>query len=162
MSDVFDLLTKFPVLIGIIIGTFSTVVGSILALITTIITNCSQRRREREQWVREKLQEIYSNCISSLTAWHGSGLPNYEEFPNAVKWLNILLIYHSNISNKDFLTFPEEISLFSSQNWKLLAEKYNNMGLDYNANFIGEPLAATKGLMNRVIKLASVDKRLHG
>ncbi|WP_228013668.1 hypothetical protein, partial [Nostoc edaphicum] len=67
MSDVFDLLTKFPVLIGIIIGTFSTVVGSILALITTIITNRFQRHREREQWVREKLQDIYSNCISSLS-----------------------------------------------------------------------------------------------
>jgi ABC-type multidrug transport system fused ATPase/permease subunit len=117
MSDVFDLLTKFPVLIGIIIGTFSTVIGSILALITTIITNRSQRHREREQWTREKVQEIYSNSIASLTilsANHSLLSLLSKEFANALKWLNILLIYQPQKYKEEFVTLPEEVNLFSS------------------------------------------------
>lgn len=36
------------------------------------------------------------------------------------------------------------------------------MGLDIKASFHGEYFAATEGLLNRIIKLASEDKRLHG
>ncbi|MEH2212085.1 hypothetical protein [Nostoc sp.] len=164
MSELFDLLTKYPVLIAVIVGTISAFVAGVSALTTTVITIRSQRDRERQQWVREKLQEIYSNCISSIEASCAFGLYNPEELLNATKWLNILLIYHSNKYNKEFLSLPEEINLFSIQQWSALLIKYNIMGIELhnNAPSSGEFYIAAKGLQSRIIKLASVDKRLHG
>lgn len=103
MPELFSVLTKYPVFLGIIVGTISAFVGSLSALVTTIITIRSQRDREREQWVREKLQEIYSNCIGSLTILHANTSMNPQEFAEAVRWLNILLIYYSKKYNKGFL-----------------------------------------------------------
>ncbi|MBD2248667.1 hypothetical protein [Nostoc sp. FACHB-888] len=162
MPELFSVLTKYPVFLGIIVGTISAFVGSLSALVTTIITIRSQRDREREQWVREKLQEIYSNCIGSLTILHANTSMNPQEFAEAVRWLNILLIYYSKKYNKGFLNLPEEVALFSSRDWSSLFKNYNNMGLDIKASFHGEYFAATEGLLNRIIKLASEDKRLHG
>jgi hypothetical protein len=161
MSELLSILTKYPVFIAIIVGTISAFIGSLSAIVTTIINIRSQRDGEREQWVREKLQEIYSNCIGSLTILHANTSMNPQEFAEAVRWLNILLIYYSKKYNKEFLTLPEEITLFSNQNWGTLVGKYSNMGLDIKASFQGEYFAATEGLLNRVIKLASEDKRLH-
>jgi hypothetical protein len=45
-----------------------------------------------------------------------------------------------------------------------LAEKYKNLKLYSDIDIVGQAdaLIAVKGLLTRIIKLASVDKRLHG
>lgn len=166
ISRIIDLLTKYPVFIAIAIALLSALVGLISALLTTFISNSSQSDREREKWVREKLQEIYSNSIGSLIALRENiNVQEIEKqhFIEAEKWLDILLIYQSKENKKHFSFFREEVFLFANKQWVTLSMKYEALDISpgINSSFYGERYTAITGIITRVMEIATKDERLH-
>jgi hypothetical protein len=103
-----------PVLIGISVGAISSLIGSFLggsfSLLNTLISNRNLRLIEKEKWIRDNLQLVYSNCITSLSAvsniFVGGGMTKgkeyYETASEASKWLNLLLLYHPSRKTLDY------------------------------------------------------------
>ncbi len=94
-----SLLLTNPVLIGIL-------AGAIGAILSAYVSNAFQERREKKQWVRDKLQEIYTNCIFNLSVAERIYSTSPNERRNALlessKWLSLLLIYHPFRNSKGY------------------------------------------------------------
>lgn len=123
-------------------GLIGASIGALAGLIGSFLSNWYLVRKEREQWsrdkeleyqrwLREKLQEIYSNCIfylsnllgkpTSFTASEeGIMIADKKEkwsddYSQALKWLGLLLVYGSDLQG--FKSFMENYSIFSQSAW---------------------------------------------
>jgi hypothetical protein len=164
MSVSVDFLTKYPVFIGIAIGLVSALVGLLSSLLTTFFSNFSQSDRERKKWVKEKLQDIYSNSIGSLIALRETINPEIEKQHSidAEKWLYLLLIYESTDNKKYFPSFREEVFLFAKKQWIELSNKYIILEINtVNPDIYGQRYHALTGIIIRTMGIAASDKRLH-
>lgn len=114
--------------------------GSVITLLSVLITNGFQIWRDRSQWQkqqelehkkweRDKLLEIYHNCISSITTYlqskrsvtRDSTLPyphnlsggaiTYDSklYAQAEAWLTLLLIYHPAKETQEYIDFENEV-----------------------------------------------------
>lgn len=148
-------------------ATINVLIGSIITLLGVLITNVFQFLRERSQWQkqqelerkrweRDKLLEIYSNCISSITAYlqsrrsvtSHSTLPEpYKRYSGAIvydsklygqaeAWLTLLLIYHPAKETQEYTDFENEFKALERDTKKL------------------------RQLLERVVALARTDSRL--
>lgn len=149
-------------------ATINVLIGSSIALLTVFVTNVfqiwrdrsqwqKQQELERERWKRDKLLEIYSNCISSITAYlqsrrrsvtSGSTLPEpYKRYSGAIvydsrlygqveAWLTLLLIYHPAKETQEYTDFENEVKALERDTAKL------------------------RQLLDRVVALARTDSRL--
>ena len=150
-------------------ATINVLIGSSITLLTVFITNVfqiwrdrfqwqKQQELERQRWERDKLLEIYSNCISSITAYlqskhyvapnpkrpdpfsppsFGGGYAyNSKLCGQAEAWLNLLLIYHPAKETQEYINFENEV--------KALNKTADNLRL----------------LLDEVIALAGTDSRL--
>lgn len=148
-------------------ATINVFIGSGIALLSVFITNGfqiwrdrsqwqKQQELERKRWERDKLIEIYSNCISSITAYLRSGrsvnpdpkLPyppslyggaiahNLELYGQAEAWLYVLLIYHPAKETQEYTDFENEVKELEQAPAKL------------------------KKLLDKVVVLAKTDSRL--
>lgn len=147
-------------------ATINVLIGSSIPLLTVFITNVfqiwrdrfqwqKQQELERQRWERDKLLEIYSNCISSITAYLRSRhyvAPNPKRpYPpslgggfaynsklcgQAEAWLNLLLIYHPAKETQEYINFENEV--------KALDKTVDNLRL----------------LLDKVVALARTDPRL--
>jgi len=127
--------------VALIASTFSfcgVMIGAVISLSVSVFSNWYVSRRQKEQWIRErkaeketwlrnKLQEVYTNCIYYLskegyTGWVSLSLKDVSEieyyklrFEGAKldsenrrelrKWLNLLLLYHPRKDTKEFEDF---------------------------------------------------------
>lgn len=126
-----------PANISFLIGSGTTVLGTLLGVLITngfqIWRDRSQWQKqqelERKRWERDKLLEIYTNCISSITAYLQSGRPSAPDptspFPTglygsgivydsglygqAEAWLTLLLIYHPAKETQEYTDFEKEV-----------------------------------------------------
>jgi hypothetical protein len=91
------------------IGLCGVVVGAAIVAAVNLIGLWHSSRQQKELWareykaeqekaLREKLHEIYINCI------YYAGSAEYRERD---RWLNLLLIYHPNTTNFD--SFLEKV-----------------------------------------------------
>jgi hypothetical protein len=116
LMELNSLLLTNPVLIGLLSGVIGGVVGGSFSLMNTLISTKSQERREKQQWVRDKLQEIYTNCIFNLSLAEREFGSDYKEIENMVresnKWLNLLLIYHPFKKDKKYEELASQLELF--------------------------------------------------
>ncbi|STQ91664.1 hypothetical protein [Iodobacter fluviatilis] len=87
-------------------GLIGAAIGGGVTLIANLISIWQQARSMRnaklaseEAWLREKLHEIYVNCIYFV------GTSKYEE---RNKWINLLLIYHPERSQPTFSEFLDK------------------------------------------------------
>ncbi len=114
-----SLLLTNPVLIGIL-------AGSIGAILSAYVSNAFQERREKKQWIRDKLQEIYTNCIFNLSVAERIYSTSSNERRNALlessKWLSLLLIYHPFRKSKSYGSLVKKIES-SLEIWEILAEQ---------------------------------------
>jgi hypothetical protein len=97
-----------------IIGLIGVFIGGILTLMTPLLSNWLSSKKERElrfyqeesehnKWIRDQLQQVYSNTINCLS---GSVVKGEE----AIKCLNILLIYHPNRDSEEYYNFMDKIN----------------------------------------------------
>ncbi|WP_048065285.1 hypothetical protein [Methanosarcina acetivorans] len=70
-----------------VIGASAVITGSLISYFMQMRGWKEQRELELKKWKRDRLQEIYSNCIQHL--YNG-------EKDEAQKWLSILLIYQED------------------------------------------------------------------
>jgi len=89
-------------------GLIGAAVGGGVTLIANLISTWQQTRSmhhtklaAEEAWLREKLHEIYINCIFFV------GGQNYTE---RAKWINLLLIYYPNRLEPEFATFFDKFN----------------------------------------------------
>lgn len=120
-------------------GLLGAATGAIASLLGSMISNWLLLRKDREQWLRtreaerenwlrEQLQTIYSNCLdylsrlsrrSKLTAEGDAILVQehqrelFTDFAEAQKWLALLLVYHPQRGQKGFDTFRDYVRDFS-------------------------------------------------
>ena len=114
-----------------IAGLIGAGIGAIASLLGSLLSNWLLIKKEREQWLldkqadedtwlRERLQEIYSNCIdflsrinrrSELAAKEGKleailvtehQRELFSDFSEAQKWLGLLVVYHPSNTRDDF------------------------------------------------------------
>jgi hypothetical protein len=123
-----------------LIGLLGAIIGASASLLGTILSNRAtakkeqqlwelNRQKEQDQWTREKLQEIYSNCLSSLAKLfrqseiladgrvvlskeHQREL--FNDYSDAQKWVNLLLVYYPRKGTNDFSTLVRLVNEFSS------------------------------------------------
>lgn len=149
-------------------GTINVLIGSGIVLIGQLINNGfqvwkerfqwhKQQELERQRWERDKLLEIYTNCISKITAYLRSGrsvppdpmLPapatpfgsnaiayNLELHGQAEAWLTLLLIYHPARQSAQYREFEAQVK-----------------SLDQTPTELGQ-------LLDKVVALARTDARL--
>lgn len=124
-----------PALIGLV----GAIIGATASLLGTILSNHAtakkerqlwelNRQKEQEQWTREKLQEIYSNALSSLAKLFRQSeiLVNgqvvlskehqrelFNDYSDAQRWANLLLVYYPRKGTNDFSTLARLIGEFS-------------------------------------------------
>lgn len=122
-----------------LVGLFGAIIGATASLAGTILSNRAtakkeqnlwelNRQKEQEQWTREKLQEIYSNSLSSLAKLFRQSeiLPDgsvvlskeherdfFNDYSEAQMWVNLLLVYHPGKGTKDFSQLVGLIQAFS-------------------------------------------------
>lgn len=122
-----------------LIGLAGAIIGATASLLGTILSNRAtaqkeqrlwelNRQKEQEQWTREKLQEIYSNALSSLAKLfrqseiladgkvmlskeHQREL--FNDYSDAQKWLSLLLVYYPRKGTADFSKLVLLINEFS-------------------------------------------------
>lgn len=148
-------------------ATINILIGSGITLLGVLITNVfqfwrdrfqwqKQQKLERERWERDKLLEIYSNCISSITAYlqsrrsvtSDSRLPEpYNRYGGAIAYnsglygqaeasLTLLLIYHPAKETQEYIDFENELKALDKTPEKL------------------------RQLLDKVVVLARTDSRL--
>jgi len=148
-------------------ATINVLIGSGITLLGVLITNGFQTWRdrfqwqkqqelERKRWERDKLLEIYSNCISSITAYlqskhsvtpdpklpyppslyGGAFAYNSELYGQAEAWLTLLLIYHPAKETQEYTDFENEVKALERDTAKL------------------------RQLLDKVVALARTDSRL--
>ncbi len=121
-----NILLTNPVLIGLLSGAIGGFIGGSFSLLNTWISIKSQERREKQQWVREKLQEIYTNCLFNLSIVEQTIGVHPKEIENAghesSKWLNLLLIYHPFKKDKSYEELANQLQLFleAEKNFRLI------------------------------------------
>ncbi len=124
-----------PATINIFIGSSITVLGVLITNGFQIWRDHSQWQKqqelERKRWERDKLLEIYTNCISSITAYLQSRrfstpvptrspispLPPYSHgivydsglYSQAEAWLILLLIYYPAKEIQEYIDFENEV-----------------------------------------------------
>jgi hypothetical protein len=102
-------IAAFTGLCGVAIGTTASLLTSFLANRYTSRLQRDQwerdRRTEHDKWLRDKLHEIYTNCIYFVQ------VPN--DYVTRSKWLNQLLIYQ--LDTPDFKEFCEKVKVGSVQ-----------------------------------------------
>ncbi|MEM9451515.1 MAG: hypothetical protein AAGA75_23695 [Cyanobacteria bacterium P01_E01_bin.6] len=152
-----------------IAGLIGAFIGAFFGLLGSLLTNWLTLKKEREQWskdkeveqakwLRDKLQEIYSNCIDYLSkVSRGSeissdGTPylkqehvreTFSDFSEAQKWLGILLIYHPDRQSNHYENLYQAITDFSSNPMSHLSGKHHQ-------------------LRETIIELVATDTRIHG
>jgi hypothetical protein len=104
-----------PAIATIIVG----LVGALAVLSGAFLNNYlekgkreEERKFEREKWKRDQLQKIYSNCIENLS------IPS-TDYKSALKWLNILLIYHPDRTGESFSELKQKIDELKSAKQKI-------------------------------------------
>jgi len=151
-------------LIGGVIGAATGLVGSLSTSWLTVRKEREQsmrnREAEQEKWLRERLQETYSNCIdylsrisraseisiesgqlsATLAKEHQREL--FSDYSEAQKWLGMLLVYHPARESNHYEDLYQAITKFSS---------------NQVPNF-----AFAKQLRATIIDLAASDVRLQG
>lgn len=120
-------------------ATVNILLGFGISILTILTTNGFQVWRDRlqsqrqqqlegQRWERDKLLEIYTNCISNITAYLRSGrsVPpdptrpgpatpfgaiayNLELHGQAEAWLTLLLIYHPARESVEYTEFEAEV-----------------------------------------------------
>jgi hypothetical protein len=87
-------------------GLIGAGIGGGVTLLAQILLVWHQDRAMRhskvvaeEAWVREKLHEIYVNCIAYIRT---------QSYAERDKWLNLLLVYHPERTSDDFSKFVEK------------------------------------------------------
>jgi hypothetical protein len=117
---------------------FGLVISTITAIITSLINNWLQERREERQWQRQqklaeqnwqrdKLLEIYMNCIASVTSYLSSGestqasalMPSIpgqsfvkyqgKYIGDLEMWLTLLVISHSGRESPQIQALESEM-----------------------------------------------------
>lgn len=148
-------------------ATINVLIGSGITLLSVLITNGfqiwrdrsqwqKQQALERERWEKDKLLEIYNNCISSITAYlqsrrsvapdpalpypsslYGSAIV-YDSglYGQAEAWLTLLLIYHPAKEAQEYIDFENEVKALDRTPAKL------------------------RQLLDKVVALARADSRL--
>jgi len=91
------------------IGLLGVFLGGLLGLLTPLISNILSARidikkwdldqtSEKNKWLRERMLEIYSNCLESLSS-------RPFDHSKASKWLELLLVYFPNRNSEDYYQF---------------------------------------------------------
>jgi len=121
-----------------IAGLIGASIGAIAGLLGSFLSNWLLIRREREQfireqeaerdrWLRDSLQEIYSNSINYLTIIVNKYAKLPEDVPSSIeeikewaydfseaqKWLGLLLTYHPERNSTEFNSLTQSIVKFS-------------------------------------------------
>lgn len=124
-----------------LIGLFGVLIGSLIGLLSPLITaKADMMKWEREQlskrdeWLRNRLEEIYGNCIEKLSN-------SKEDYTEARKWLSILLIYHQDRNSDDFYELYDRVMSLDTE--PQIKHKF-------------------KELSSNIIEMAAVDSRLVG
>lgn len=157
----------------IFIGIFS---ASATAFITALVSNIFQNTRESKTWLKNQLQNSYSDSIRglstliTLSADHDKNLDFIEKaLVEAKKGLALSIVFMdiSIFDQKIFKDLKNEILVFISGDYKKLMEIYTNQKLKPSARFENTKLknyemyATAKIILKRVIEAASLDSRLH-
>jgi hypothetical protein len=127
-----------PTILAALFTLFGVVIASAVSFLTNWYLSRQQREQwererkaEKEEWLRDKLQEIYSNCIFYLSRETFSRhipVPSREEATieyhklefeskrldvehqkQLQRWLNLLLIYHPRKGTEEFESFLEKM-----------------------------------------------------
>jgi hypothetical protein len=155
-------------LIGAFLGAAATVVVAYIQNKQTIQNQRDQWFRDKdaklEEWQRDKLEEIYGNCLNSLSrilrksGVTAEGKPYiskehiselFDDYTEAQKWLSLLLIHYSSDyikpssgdKDRDFITLKDDIASFSSKDLP--------------------DIEKAKELRASIIEMARKDQRLH-
>ena len=157
----------------IFIGIFS---ASATAFITALVSNIFQNTRESRTWLKNQLQNSYSDSIRglstliTLSADHDKNLDFIEKaLVEAKKGLALSIVFMdiSIFNQKIFKDLKNEILVFISGDYKKLMEIYTNQELKPSARFENTKLpnyemyATAEIILKRVIEAASLDSRLH-
>lgn len=150
-------------LIGAAVGAVSGFAGTLLTSWISLTKEREQSKRntriEKDQWLRDRLQEIYGNClyylskvlmasdisidqgkaVAILSKEHQRNL--FLDYSDAQRWLAMLLVYHPSRGSSEYSMLCHHIEQFSS-------------------NQIPN-LAAVTPLRDMIINLAAGDTRLH-
>ncbi len=153
-------------LIGALIGGLFSLLGSWLSNVYLIRKQREQwyldRQAEHADWVRERLQEIYSNAIECLSKLNRRSLifaegqavlsqehqrEIFTDYSEAQKWLGLFVAYHplATIDNTPFLVEYKEFA--------------QSVG-EFSMREIPD-LGKAKDLRALVIAPATMDTRLH-
>jgi hypothetical protein len=157
----------------IFIGIFS---ASATAFITALVSNVFQNKRESKTWLKNQLQNLYSDSIRGLSALitlsadHEENLDSIEKsLVEAKKGLALSIVFMDTdmLNQKIFKDLKNEILVFISGDYKKLMEIYTNQKLKPSARFENTKLknyemyATAEIILKRVIEAASLDTRLH-
>ena len=155
-----------------IAGLFGAGIGALASLLGALLSNWLLMSKQREQWLldkqaeqekwlRERLQEIYSNCIDSLarlnrrskmTAEGEAVLSQehqrelFDDYSAAQKWLSMLVVYHPS-NTRDDIPLTNDLRGFAKA-----------VG-DFSMKEMPD-LHKAKELRSLVIALAALDVRL--
>jgi tetratricopeptide (TPR) repeat protein len=141
-----------------LVGFFGAAVGALASLGGTYLSNSAAIKKERDQWHRQheadldawrrdKLQEVYTNCISALSKIgqkEESSFKNPNEiidYSEVINWLHILLIYRKNRNSSEFRDFYDRVLEIESK------------------GFAG---SVARDLRADIIEMAATDQRLQG
>ena len=121
-------------------------IGSGITLLSVIVTNGfqiwrdrfqwqKQQELERNKWERDKVLEIYTKCISSITAYlqsEGSVTPDPSDvfrgggitydlglYGQAEAWLTLLFIYHPAEETQEYIDFRKEFGALNQSPYQL-------------------------------------------
>ncbi|MGB3788981.1 MAG: hypothetical protein WA949_13300 [Phormidesmis sp.] len=151
-------------------GLIGAAIGASTGLASTLLTNWLGLKKEKEQWkrnieseherwLRENLQDVYGNCLYSLSRLLAASEITIEagklgavlskehqrefflDYSEAQKWLGLLLIYHPSKGSGNYSASSHQIATFS------------------NARV--PQIDSVQHLRGAVINLASKDIRLH-
>jgi tetratricopeptide (TPR) repeat protein len=124
-------------IIGALIAVFGTIIGVSSQALITYISDlrsreqwASEQKVEQYKWLRERLQEVYSNCIDCLTE------PSID-CGRAQKWLNLLLVYYSSRDTKDYNYIYERVLALSTEDrsdWIARAKELTTIIIEMAAN----------------------------
>ncbi|MGQ4650440.1 hypothetical protein [Lyngbya aestuarii] len=176
LQELNNLLLTNPVLIGIVTGTMGAFIGATFTLINTLIGNFFQGRREKRQWLKNNLQEKYTNCIYSLSQLLQMNFDEFayrelqQQLTEIQKSFNVLLIYHFDDQNfQTLISQMEGLCYLASRNISKipvnLATRNDLSRERYIYYFERSTVEELKKMINsinaEVIKLASKDARLN-
>jgi hypothetical protein len=113
LRELISIFVANPVLIGLSAGVFGAFIGAVATILNTLISTNFQERRDKQQWTRDKMQEIYANSLFNISLLERVIGVSDDEKENAVreliKWLNLLLIYHPFRKKKDYEELRDKI-----------------------------------------------------